>query len=61
MGMKKGSFPVAEKCADEVVSLPMFAELTEEQIEYVAYEIKSFFRHYRPVAADMTTQAQPFA
>jgi dTDP-4-amino-4,6-dideoxygalactose transaminase len=61
MGMKKGQFPVAEKCADEVVSLPMFAELTEEQIEYVAYEIKSFFRHYRPVAADMTTQAQPFA
>ena len=59
MGMKKGQFPVAEKCADEVMSLPMFAELTEEQIEYVAYEIKSFFRHYRPVAADMTTQPQP--
>jgi len=61
MGMKMGQFPVAEKCADEVVSLPMFAELTEEQIEYVAYEVKSFFRHYRPAATDMTTQVQPFA
>ncbi|HLO32039.1 MAG TPA: DegT/DnrJ/EryC1/StrS family aminotransferase, partial [Anaerolineales bacterium] len=61
MGMKKGQFPVAEKCADELVSLPMFAELAEEQIEYVAYEIKSFLRHYRPVATDMTTQAQPSA
>ena len=58
LGMRKGQFPVAEKCAEEMVSLPMFAELTEEQIEYVAYEIKSFFRHNRYVMADMATQAQ---
>ncbi|MDR2017699.1 MAG: DegT/DnrJ/EryC1/StrS family aminotransferase [Syntrophobacterales bacterium] len=41
LGLKKGSFPVAEKCADEFVSLPMFAELTDEQIEYVADTVKS--------------------
>ena len=40
LGLKKGSFPVAEKCADEFVSLPMFAELTKEQIEYIATVIK---------------------
>ena len=28
LGLKKGSFPVAEQCAAEFVSLPMFAELT---------------------------------
>lgn len=42
MGLEKGSFPVAEKCADELVSLPMFPELNREQIEYVAHEIKRF-------------------
>ena len=39
LGLGKGSFPVAEKCAEEFVSLPMFPELTREQIEYVASEI----------------------
>jgi len=42
LGYKKGSFPVAERCAEEFVSLPMFAELTQEQIEMVANEIKCF-------------------
>ena len=60
MGVKKGRFPVAEKCADEVVSLPMFAELTEEQIEYVAYEVKSFFKHYRPLVMDQVIPAYSF-
>jgi dTDP-4-amino-4,6-dideoxygalactose transaminase len=41
LGYKKGDFPVAEKSANEFVSLPMFPELTREQIEYVAQEIKS--------------------
>jgi dTDP-4-amino-4,6-dideoxygalactose transaminase len=36
LGLKQGSYPVAEKCASEFVSLPMFAELTEEQLSYVA-------------------------
>ena len=31
-GYRKGSFPTAEACADELVSLPMFPELTYEQI-----------------------------
>jgi len=43
-GYKRGDFPVAEKCASEVLSLPMFPELTEQQIEYVCGKIKEFFR-----------------
>jgi dTDP-4-amino-4,6-dideoxygalactose transaminase len=31
-----GAFPIAENLADEFLSLPMFPELTEEQVEYVA-------------------------
>jgi len=42
MGLGRGSFPEAEKCADEFLSLPMFPELSEEQIEYVCTEIKRF-------------------
>jgi dTDP-4-amino-4,6-dideoxygalactose transaminase len=41
LGMRKGSFPIAEKCAEEFVSLPMYAELTREQIEYIAHGTRS--------------------
>jgi dTDP-4-amino-4,6-dideoxygalactose transaminase len=36
LGYTKGAFPIAENLADEFLSLPMFPELTEDQIEYVA-------------------------
>jgi dTDP-4-amino-4,6-dideoxygalactose transaminase len=42
LGLKMGSFPVAEKVASEFVSLPMFAELTEEQIRYTADMVRTF-------------------
>jgi len=42
LGLSKGSFPVSEKCAEEFVSLPMFPELTQKQIEFVSHEIKRF-------------------
>ena len=41
LNLGKGSFPVAEKNAAEFVSLPMFAELSREQIETVGKEIWS--------------------
>lgn len=36
LGLGKGSFPVTEKVAQELVSLPMYPELTAEQIRFVA-------------------------
>jgi dTDP-4-amino-4,6-dideoxygalactose transaminase len=36
MGFKPGDFPVSEATAARLLSLPMYAELTPEQIEYVA-------------------------
>lgn len=38
----KGTFRVAEQCSKEMVSLPMFPELTKGQIEHVVSEIKRF-------------------
>jgi len=35
LGHQKGDFPVAEKVADSVMSLPMFPHMTKEQIEVV--------------------------
>lgn len=40
LGYKAGDFPIAEKCAAEYISLPMFPELNDAQIEAVAAEIK---------------------
>jgi dTDP-4-amino-4,6-dideoxygalactose transaminase len=40
LGYKEGDFPIAEKHAKEILSLPMFPELTEEQIVYVVDSIK---------------------
>ena len=37
-----GEFPVAEKICNEILSLPMYPELTEDQIEYIAARIKEF-------------------
>jgi dTDP-4-amino-4,6-dideoxygalactose transaminase len=39
---KKGDFPVTERVADTLLSLPMYPELTRPQIEYVVELIKRF-------------------
>jgi dTDP-4-amino-4,6-dideoxygalactose transaminase len=42
LGYREGDFPVAERCARSILSLPMYPELKPEQIEYVADKIRSF-------------------
>lgn len=42
LGYQKGDFPIAEKYADQIVSLPMFPELTLEEMIRVTEVIKSF-------------------
>jgi len=40
LGYKPGSFPVAEQCAHEFLSLPMYPELKPEQIRFVVDTLK---------------------
>jgi dTDP-4-amino-4,6-dideoxygalactose transaminase len=35
LGHERGAFPVSEEIAQEFLSLPMFPELAEAQIDYV--------------------------
>ena len=44
LGYGRGSFPVAEALADEVLSLPIFPGMTEAQASTVADGIAAFFR-----------------
>jgi dTDP-4-amino-4,6-dideoxygalactose transaminase len=42
LGYKRGDFPRAEKAADEELSLPMYPELTDAQVEMIVNAVKSF-------------------
>jgi dTDP-4-amino-4,6-dideoxygalactose transaminase len=44
LGYRKGDLPVTEKVAGEVLSLPMYAELTDSQVERVATNVTEFMR-----------------
>ncbi len=44
LGWPRGSLPVTERLAGEVLSLPMYPELTGAQIERVADSVRAFFR-----------------
>lgn len=41
---RAGQFPIAEKLCNEILSLPMYPELTTAQVEVVADEIINFYR-----------------
>ena len=36
---RRGQYPIAEKICNEILSLPMYPEMTEEQVETVAAEV----------------------
>jgi dTDP-4-amino-4,6-dideoxygalactose transaminase len=44
LGHKKGDFPAAERLCGKVLALPMFPELTEDEVSCVCETIKEFYR-----------------
>ena len=45
LGYKEGDFPIAELQSKRILSLPIYPELTDEQINIVTEEIKNFYSH----------------
>ncbi len=43
LGIARPELPVAEKAAGEVLSLPLFPEMTDEQVDYVIEQVRAFF------------------
>ena len=43
LGYKKGDFPATEQLANECLSLPMYPELTDDQIDFVCDTIRAFY------------------
>ncbi len=44
LGAKAEDFPVTEEVSKEILSLPMFPELTEDQIDTVVNAVKNFYK-----------------
>jgi len=42
MGIGEGSFPLVEEYADEILSLPIYPEMTDEQVKHVAENVNKF-------------------
>lgn len=42
LGLPKGNYPITEKYAEQILSLPMFPELVSEEIEYISSSINKF-------------------
>jgi dTDP-4-amino-4,6-dideoxygalactose transaminase len=44
LGYRRGQFPEAERAATEVISLPVYPELTRDQLDYVIDTIRGFYK-----------------
>lgn len=44
LGYQKGDFPITEKAAQEILSLPMYPELTPEQITHITKQIQKIMQ-----------------
>lgn len=46
MNISKGSFPIAERVSEEILSLPIFPYIREEEVKYVVEKIKEGVSRY---------------
>ncbi len=46
LGYVKGTFPQSERAAEAVLSIPIYAELTDDQLQYVVQSIAAYYRKH---------------
>jgi dTDP-4-amino-4,6-dideoxygalactose transaminase len=46
LGYRKGAFPISERAAEDALSLPIYAELTDSQLAYVVENIRKFYSRH---------------
>jgi len=44
LGYKEGDFPVAERVCKEIIALPMYPELMDDEVDYVCDAIEAFYK-----------------
>ena len=44
LGYKKGDFPVSERICESILALPIYPEITDEEVEFVCETIKKFYK-----------------
>lgn len=44
LGYKEGDFPITESQAKSIITLPVHQHLKEEEVEYIIYKIKEFYK-----------------
>ena len=58
LGLKKGAYPISERCSEEYLSLPMFPELTPSQLLHVTTTLKEVVNDLQTVQqGDGATEA----
>ena len=45
LGYRKGDLPLTEQCSSEILSLPLFPEMKEHEVEEVVESIRSFMKN----------------
>lgn len=44
LGHKKGDFPISEKISKKILALPIYPEITEDEVNFVCDTIKKFYK-----------------
>ncbi|MFI5151031.1 MAG: DegT/DnrJ/EryC1/StrS family aminotransferase [Bacteroidia bacterium] len=43
LGYKKGDFPVTDRQVETILSLPVYPELSDDQVDYICWQVQLFF------------------
>lgn len=45
LGYKKGDFPIAERVSGQIIALPIYPEITIDEVDFICDQIKAFYKN----------------